>query len=156
EAVRIVAELAGIATPTIRSKTGTKPTTPRVLGSVQPYAVPGEAASPPPERSSGLAPADALALVDKGAGRLWSPEGTEALAYLHGRGLTDETIRAAHLGVVASVAIPTRDGDRDFLARGVVIPWFEEDRLALVKIRQPEGREPKYVEAFRDRPGVYP
>ena len=28
--------------------------------------------------------------------------------------------------------------------------------LALVKIRQPEGRKPKYAEAFRDRPRVYP
>src|SRR5271166_3745164 len=42
------------------------------------------------------------------------------------------------------------------LARGVVIPWFDGDRLALVKIRQPEGRKPKYAEAFRDRPRVYP
>jgi len=33
---------------------------------------------------------------------------------------------------------------------------LDGDRLALVKIRQPEGREPKYAEAFRDRPRVYP
>jgi len=52
--------------------------------------------------------------------------------------------------------IPTREGDRCYQARGVVIPWFDEDRLALVKIRQPEGRKPKYAEAFRDRPRVYP
>src|SRR5215472_11011646 len=26
----------------------------------------------------------------------------------------------------------------------------------MVKIRQPEGRTPKYVEAFRDRPRIYP
>ena len=38
----------------------------------------------------------------------------------------------------------------------MVIPWLDGDRLALVKIRQPEGREPKYAEAFRDRPRVYP
>jgi hypothetical protein len=38
----------------------------------------------------------------------------------------------------------------------VVIPWFDEDRLALVKVRQPVGREPKYDEAFRDRLDVYP
>ena len=47
-------------------------------------------------------------------------------------------------------------GARYYLARGVVIPWFDGDRLALVKIRQPEGRKPKYAEAFRDRPRVYP
>jgi hypothetical protein len=43
---------------------------------------------------------DALALVNEAAGRLWTPEGTDALSYLHNRGLTDETIRAARLGVV--------------------------------------------------------
>jgi hypothetical protein len=103
-----------------------------------------------------LPAADALALVTEAARRLWEPEGTEALAYLRGRGLKDETIVSAHLGVVTSVAIPTRDGDRTFTARGVVVPWFDGDRLALVKVRQPEGREPKYAEAFRDRTGVYP
>jgi hypothetical protein len=94
--------------------------------------------------------------VTEAARRLREPEGTEALAYLRGRGLKDETIVSARLGVVTSVAIPTRDGDRTFTARGVVVPWFDGDRLALVKVRQPEGREPKYAEAFRDRPGVYP
>ena len=79
--------------------------------------------------------------MTEAAGRLWTPEGTEALAYLHDRGLTDETIQAARLGVVDSVSIPTRDGDRCYQARGVVIPWFDGDRLALVKIRQPEGSE---------------
>ena len=54
------------------------------------------------------------------------------------------------------VSIPTRDGDRCYQARGVVIPWLDGDRLALVKIRQPEGREPKYVEAYRDRPRIFP
>jgi hypothetical protein len=42
----------------------------------------------------------------------------------------------------------------------VVIPWFdgqgEDDRLCLLKIRQPVGRTPKYVEVFRDRPALFP
>jgi hypothetical protein len=147
EAVRVVAELSGVVVPLGRSAG------PPLR---EPAAVCSKAPDPPPERSRGLSPADATALVTEAAQRLWSPEGTEALAYLHGRGLTDETIRAARLGVVASVSIPSRDGDSDFLARGVVIPWFDEDRLALVKVRQPEGSEPKYVEAFHDRPGVHP
>ena len=94
--------------------------------------------------------------MTEAAERLWKTGGTEALAYLRGRGLTDETIKAAHLGVVESVSIPTRDGDRCYQARGVVIPWFEGDRLTLVKIRQPEGAKPKYAEAFRDRPRIFP
>ena len=151
EAVRIVAELAGIVTPSGRS--ASPPPRPATAPAA---SKPEKAASPPPERSSGLPLADALALVTEAAGRLWKPEGTEALAYLHERGLTDETIRAARLGVVGSVSIPTREGDRCYQARGVVIPWFDGDRLALVKIRQPEGRKPKYAEAFRDRPGIFP
>ena len=46
--------------------------------------------------------------------------------------------------------VPTREGDRCYRALGVVIPWFASGRLALVKIRQPEGRKPKYAEVFRD------
>jgi hypothetical protein len=33
---------------------------------------------------------------------------------------------------------------------------MDRDRLALVKIRQPRGKQPKYVEVFRDRPTIYP
>jgi len=95
-------------------------------------------------------------LVEDAAGRLWRPEGTRTLSYLRGRGLDDETIRAARLGCVESVRIPTKHGDRTYRASGVSIPWFDGDRLALVKIRQPEGARPKYVEAYRDRPRIYP
>ena len=152
EAVRIVAELSGIVTPSRRSANPTpRPAT------APPASKPAKAASPPPERPSVLTLADgALALLTEAATRLWTLEGTETLAYLHGRGLRDETIRAARLGWTPGVMIPTREGDRCYQARGVVIPWFDGDRLALVKIRQPEGREPKYAEAFRDRPRVYP
>jgi hypothetical protein len=38
----------------------------------------------------------------------------------------------------------------------VVIPWFDEGRLCLVKIRRLKGGEPRYVEAFRDRPNIFP
>jgi hypothetical protein len=31
-----------------------------------------------------------------------------------------------------------------------VIPWFNGERLALVKIRQPDGYQRKYMEVFRD------
>jgi len=150
EAVRVVAELSGIVTGSGRSANPPpRPATPIAIK-------PEKAANPPPEPSSGLPLADALSLVTEAADRLWKPEGTEALAYLHNRGLTNETIRAARLGWTPGVMVPTREGDRCYQARGVVIPWFDEDRLALVKIRQPEGRKPKHVEAFRDRPRIFP
>jgi hypothetical protein len=95
--------------------------------------------------------ADTLALVVDAERRLWTPEGADALASLHGRGLDDTTIRAARLGVTLPLALPGRP-------RGIIIPWFDGDCLTLVKLRQPEGREPKYYEAFRNRdrpPGLY-
>jgi len=93
--------------------------------------------------------ADALALVADAERRLWTPEGAHALASLRRRGLADETIRAARLGVTEGVAIPKADGSA-FRALGVVLPWSSAGRPALVKVRQPEGRRPKYVEVFRD------
>jgi DNA primase len=99
--------------------------------------------------------ADALTLVNGAAARLWSADGTKALAYLRGRGLIDETIKAARLGIVESISLPRQDGGC-FIAQGVVIPWFEGDRLSLVKIRQPRSGQAKYIEAFRDRPTIFP
>ena len=85
------------------------------FGLVTPTA-PSKPRRRPPERSSGLPLADALALVTEAAGRLWSPEG-KALAYLHGRGLTDETIQGGRLGVVGWLD-PDPGGGPLFQARG--------------------------------------
>ena len=147
EAVRIVAELSGIVPPSGASPRPRPPASPTASKPEKPPAR-------PPEGPSGLPLDEASTLVTEAAGRLWTPKGTEAVAYLHNRGLTDETIKAARLGWTPCVMIPTREGDRCFQARGVVIPWFDGDRLALVKIRQHEGRKPKYAEAFRDRPRI--
>ncbi|WZP00727.1 toprim domain-containing protein [Isosphaeraceae bacterium EP7] len=65
------------------------------------------------------------------------------------------TIRKAGLGWTPGVRLPTRDG-RTYVASGIVIPWWAGGRLALVKLRQPDGRTPKYAEAYRDRPSLYP
>lgn len=112
--------------------------------------------APKPEAPSGLPHADALALVEESEARLWSPEGADALAGLvEGRRLTPDTIRAARLGWTPHAEIPTQRGTA-YPVSGVVIPWFDGDRLALVKVRQPGDARPKYAEAFRDRPGVYP
>lgn len=143
DAVQHVAELAGVS-PLMRSARATIP------------KLTARASTRPPKRPSGLPHADALALVSEAAGRLWTPEGAEALAYLHNRGLNDETIRRARLGYVRDVAIPTRDGNRSYRASGVVVSWFDGDRLTLAKIRQPEGKTPKYIDVFRDGPKVFP
>jgi hypothetical protein len=126
-----------------------------------PTSRPRPAARPPadaPTEPEGMTETDALALEADAERRLWTPEGVDTLAYLAGRGLTPETIRAARLGWTPRVQARTKDG-RPYTARGVVIPWFDGDRLTLVKIRQPEGVRPKYREVFRNRdrpPGIYP
>jgi DNA primase len=105
-----------------------------------------------PTKPRGISEADALALVADAQRRLWTAEGADALASLHGRGLTDETIRAARLGLTPPLDLPGRP-------RGIVVPWRDGDRLTLVKLRQPEGVKPKYREVFRDPdrpPGLYP
>jgi DNA primase len=141
-----VAYLAGKPAPS------GKPARPR-----HPAASPAKAPGKSPEEASGLPLADALALIADAEQRLWTPEGTAALEYLRrDRGLTEATIRQARLGRVRSVMIPKADGVGFFKASGVSIPWHDAGGLTLAKIRQPEGSRPRYAEAFRDRPEVFP
>jgi hypothetical protein len=120
-------------------------------------------ASPPPKppaASDGMSGPEAEALVASSDDRLWSPAGAEALAYLTGpeRLLRPETIRAARLGYTPSVRAKSKEGN-PYEARGVVIPWYFAGRLTLVKVRQPDGRRPKYAEVYRDRgihTGIFP
>lgn len=151
EAVQIVAELAGIIAPSGRSLDLTLRNSAASASNT-----PVKAPMPLPERSSGLPLADALALVTEANARLWGLEGTEALSYLRGRGLKDETILKARLGWTPGVMVPTKNGDRGFKAKGVVVPWFDRDRLALVKVRQPQGAKPRYAEAYRGCPRIFP
>ncbi|MGO9922236.1 MAG: CHC2 zinc finger domain-containing protein [Isosphaeraceae bacterium] len=155
EAARWLAEQAGIATASTSSRpaapSGGTPSRP-----MPPAAKPGKAPAPAPETPSGLPLTDALKLVEDAAVRIWTPEGRPALEYLHGRGLGDETIKAARLGWTPGVMIPKCNGVGYWRSIGVVIPWLDGDRLTLVKIRQLEGRKPKYGEAYRDRPGIFP
>ena len=95
-------------------------------------------------------------LVEQATKRLWSPAGLRYRRWLHLRGLTNATIRAAGIGWTPGVTVPIRGEVRCFRAIGFVIPWFDSDRLAMVKVRQPSARKPNYVEAFRDGPSVYP
>jgi DNA primase len=141
-----VAHLAGKPAPS------GKPAHPRPPAASPPV----KPAAGPVKQSSGLPLADALKLVEEAAARLWTPEGGDALAYLRGRGLSEGTIKAARLGWTPRVSIPVKDGTRFWDVSGIVIPWMDRDRLAMVKIRRPSGSEPKYAEAFRDRPAIFP
>ena len=170
EAICIVAEMAGIATPSkaparpIRSGSTDRPRTPArpsvgpsVQSSVATVAGPPvRTAESPPDRPSGLDRTEAERLVEEASERIWRPEGADALAHLRGRGLTDATIRVARLGWTPGAMLPTSDGARYWRASGIVIPWLDRDRLALVKIRQPDGCRPRYAQAFSDHPAIYP
>jgi hypothetical protein len=110
----------------------------------------------PSEPCQGLERPEAEDLVVESAARLWRPEGREALDYLRSRGLAEETIRRERLGWTPKVMLSTADGLRYWRARGIVIPWFDGDRLVRVKLRQPDGSKPRYVQAFADGPSFYP
>jgi hypothetical protein len=81
---------------------------------------------------------------------LWSDVGAKALAWLRGRGLADETLRAAHLGYNEKDRRQPREtwglgkGKAIWLPRGIVIPWEIDGDLWRVNIRRPRG-EPKYI-----------
>jgi len=109
---------------------------------------------PVPDGPKGLPPSVALALVAEAEARLWSSEGAEALDHLvNHRHLTEDTIRPARLGWTPGTKLLQAAGG-SWTARGVVIPWFDGNRLTLVKVRQPDGSTPKYAEAYRNRPSV--
>lgn len=79
--------------------------------------------------------------------RLWNGgrAAESALNYLHNRGLSNETIEAAGLGVNDSDRYPPRkdwglEGDgKVWLPRGVVIPWADSGGVSGVNIRRPKG-----------------
>ncbi|WP_337174599.1 CHC2 zinc finger domain-containing protein [Paludisphaera sp.] len=147
EAVRRVADLCGLSPYSWADRAPIRPT---------PRPAPAKAPGKPVAGPSGLSSSDASALVAEAAERLWTRQGEWALSYLHGRALDDGTIRDAHLGWVDRAIIPKRDGSGSYALSGVCIPWFDRGRLAMAKVRRLDGREPKYLEIFRDGPTVYP
>jgi hypothetical protein len=111
------------------------------------------AESPP----TGLPLADALALVDEAAERLWTPEGRAALAFLEGRGLTGATIRAARLGWSDKIRVPKRDGSGTWPLTGITVPWVDSGRLTRILVRRLGWfRGARDIEVFAESPGVYP
>ena len=89
--------------------------------------------------------------------QLWTTDqGKEALSWLHGRGLTDQTVKAFRLGWNPQNWWPTREAwglptvQKDdgkpkklWLPVGLVIPKRTADHIVKVKIRQPAG-DPRY------------
>lgn len=117
---------------------------------------------------------EAGAFIEACQHQLWRDTRRAASArdYLTGRGLREETIRAAGLGLNSHTKRPLRtswglepreekpDGGRIWLPRGVVIPWWKSSGgLWRLSVRRPDGDlhssgdDPKYVQAAAVRPG---
>lgn len=79
---------------------------------------------------------------------LWSKSGERALQYLHNRGLTDDTIKAARLGFNAEAR---RINDM-YVSRGIVIPWFYCGDVVKIQVRGngTDGKRYKAVSGSRN------
>lgn len=103
---------------------------------------------------------------------LWSSHGNAALAYLHQRGFSDETIRAARLGYIPRKQDGTwysmtthdvglsseEDQERIWLPEGICIPWYGEDQLWKINVRRLEklkAGEPRYIQIKGSAEGLY-
>ena len=106
----------------------------------------------------------ARAFTDACEQTLWTADGRKVLAYLHRRGLRDETIRAARVGYhpTESWEKPEAwgmemDHKKIWLPDGIVFPWWFNLELWRVVIRTPQGRpdHPKYVAVAGSRNILY-
>jgi 5S rRNA maturation endonuclease (ribonuclease M5) len=95
---------------------------------------------------------------------LWSEQGQDALDYLRGRGLKDETIKVAQLGYNPAKLRQSAEKwglkKHNILAQGIVIPWFfGEAEIWRITIRDeslPEGsKEGRYKQVAGGSNGLY-
>ncbi len=92
---------------------------------------------------------------------LWSPVGQLAIEYLHKRGLTDDTIRFFHLGLnpakmyINPEYFAMDDGKKVCIPKGITIPCFIDKAIWYIKIRQPSGVEPKYINVRGGVPAMF-
>jgi DNA primase len=104
--------------------------------------------------------ARALDFVDQAAAVLWTDTGEKARAYLARRGLQEETLRAWRVGFQPSDAFEPAarwgvDGERVWLARGIVLPWLRGDIVDQVKIRRAVVEGDKYASIRGGHPLLY-
>jgi DNA primase len=90
---------------------------------------------------------------------LWSISGNRARAWLNARGLTDATLRAAHLGLISAPARETApawglSGNDIYLAHGILMPCQVYGVVWYLKIRRPVGN-PKYTQVRGGRSALY-
>ncbi|HNT23307.1 MAG TPA: toprim domain-containing protein [Anaerolineales bacterium] len=132
------------------------------LGGGAPQVYHAPAVSTPQRRDDPIPPAPwqgrGAAYVNQCASFLWGSAGAAALAWLHGRGLSDDTIHAARLGYNPGgyYDAPGAWGmaEKVWLARGITIPCIFENELYYIKTRQLSG-DPKYIKVEGSKPGIF-
>lgn len=110
---------------------------------------------PPPPAWHALA----REIIELSEAVLWSQRGAQTRAYLTGgRGLSDDTIRAARLGFWSRDE--RRSGvfaDRPvWIPHGIVIPWIEGEVIHAINIRRPDVQTPKYAMVRGSRRVLFP
>jgi DNA primase len=134
--------------PSTGARSAATPTPGPELWTPQNLSLPGE-----------LWQAQAVKLVDYAAGKLL--QSVESLSYLYGRGLNDETITAAKLGLIPpgkeekyvkreawGLEKELQDNGKEkdlWIPAGIVIPYFLNDQVARLRIRRHEGKPRYYI-----------
>jgi DNA primase len=88
---------------------------------------------------------EAIAICE---GNLYSDQGKRALAYLHKRGLTDQTIKAFRLGYS-----PGEEITGLWVTHGITIPAIINNKVWYIKIRT-NKKDPKYTLVKGSRPAA--
>jgi len=104
-------------------------------------------------------------LMKRAEAALWDGRGEKALAWLHARGLHDETIRAAHLGYIPQSfsdspevwGKPNDDPRPLYLHKGILIPGIVAGQVWYLKIRiyNPAAPKDKYRGVRGNRSALY-
>lgn len=104
-------------------------------------------------------------IVVSSAEALWTDVGATALAYLHKRGLADETLARFAVGYIPAdrYELPAMWGlepdakqrDRVWLPRGIVLPWITDgDEIWCLKVRR-AVQKPKYIAVKGSIPTIF-
>lgn len=125
-----------------------------------PPAVPTSRPPPPAQWQ-----ARAEAVTRQAADDLWSDRGARARAYLHARGLMDDTLQTFVVGYIPTTrredpehwGLQGAVGQRVRLPRGILLPWIDrtDDEVWCLKVRRPDPLMPKYQAVQDSAPVIF-